>query len=71
MRTAHESRLAATSSARGLSATAAEKIVEEDESYMAHRRAQYDAVRGTQQAWGAYEAARLTAQLAVNTAAVA
>lgn len=47
------------------SATAAEKIVETDGGYALHRQQQRQAVLATQQAWGAYEAAKLRAELAV------
>lgn len=50
----------------GIAATPAEKIVETDALYTAHRERQYTAVRETQSAWGAFEAAKLTALLAVE-----
>lgn len=50
---------------RGLSATAAEKIVEEDEAYMAHRVQQRESVIARQTQWGAWEASKLAAELAV------
>lgn len=48
------------------SASSAEKVVETDAEYMAHRRAQRDAVVATQEAWGRYEAAKQRAALAVQ-----
>lgn len=50
------------------SASSAEAVVEQDEQYATHRRAQRDAVLATQRAWGAYEAAKLRALNAVNFA---
>lgn len=52
------------------SASSAEAVVEQDEQYMQHRRAQRDATVATQTAWGAYEASKLRAQLAVGRANV-
>lgn len=48
------------------SATAAEKVVEKDDLYMAHRQAQRRIVQEVQIAWGQYEAAKLRA-LAIAT----
>jgi ABC-type hemin transport system substrate-binding protein len=50
------------------SASSAEKIVETDGEYAAHRRKQYDAVVEKQRAYGAYEAAKLRARLSVDLA---
>ena len=49
------------------SATAAEKVVEKDEQYMEHRRAQYESVKERIRAQGGYDAAVIGARL---TAAV-
>jgi hypothetical protein len=43
------------------SATAAEKIVEQDAEYAAHRLKQREAVIATQLCWASYEAARIRA----------
>jgi hypothetical protein len=48
-----------------LSATAAEKIVEQDEEYAAHRKKQSACVVAKERARGEYEAAKLRAQLGV------
>jgi len=53
---------------RAASVTAAEKVVEEDEAYAAHRASQRAAVVATQVAWGEWEAAKLDGQLAVALA---
>jgi hypothetical protein len=53
---------------RAASVTAAEKVVEEDEAYAAHRACQRAAVLATQVAWGEWEASKLAAQLAVALA---
>lgn len=50
----------------GIAATPAEKIVETDEMYMAHRALQRAAVVATQRAWGDYEAARVLATHAAD-----
>src|SRR6185437_17168997 len=47
---------------RERSVTAAEKYVEKDEQYMAHRAMQYDAVRGRIMAQAAYEVAWCSAR---------
>lgn len=49
-----------------VAATPAEKLVETDEGYAAHRRKQADAVVEVQRARGAYEAAKLRARLALE-----
>jgi hypothetical protein len=51
---------------KATSATAAEKIVEMDEDYMAHRIAQRDAVIATQRAYGLAKAAEFRAQCMVS-----
>ena len=45
------------------SATAAERVVEKDEQYMEHRRAQYEAVKERIRAQGEYDAAVVGARL--------
>jgi hypothetical protein len=52
----------------GVAATPAEKIVETDEQYAAHRRRQYAAVVETILARGAFEAARRRADIAIDLA---
>ena len=54
----------------GIAATPAEKIVETDGEYAAHRNRQTMAVVEKQRAFGAYEAAKLRARLAVTLAEV-
>lgn len=49
-----------------IAATPAEKIVETDAEYAAHRRRQYDAVVEKQRAFGAYEAAKRRADVAID-----
>ena len=49
----------------GIAATPAEKIVESDAEYLAHRKRQYDAVVEKQRAFGAYEAAKRRADLEI------
>lgn len=49
----------------GIAATPAEKIVETDDVYAAHRRKQYAAVVEKQQAYGAFEAAKRRADLEI------
>ena len=51
---------------RERSVTAAEKYIEKDEQYMAHRAKQYDAVRGRIMARAAYDSAVLGARLTVE-----
>lgn len=50
------------------SASSAEKIVESDAEYFAHRQLQRDAEVEKHRAYAAYEAARLDARLAVDLA---
>jgi hypothetical protein len=49
----------------GIAATPAEKIVETDQEYAAHRRRQYTAVVEKQRAFGEYEAAKRRADLLI------
>lgn len=49
-----------------LAATPAEKIVESDMEYLDHRKRQYDAVVEKQRAYGAYEAAKRRADVAID-----
>ncbi len=53
------------------SATAAEKVVESDPAYFAHRQDQSKAERERLMAWASYEAAKLSAKLAVDEAVAA
>jgi hypothetical protein len=50
----------------GIAATPAEKIVETDGEYAAHRRRQYAAVVEKQRAFGEYEAAKRRADVAID-----
>lgn len=54
--------------ADGMAATPADKAASSDAEYLQHRSAQSDAVYNTQVAWAKYEAARLYALWAANTA---
>lgn len=56
---------------KGHSASSAEKIVESDGEYAAHRKRQWEAEVEKQQAYAEYEAAKLTARLAVAVVEVA
>ncbi len=52
----------------GIAATPAEKIVETDEQFAAHRREQYEAVVETIKARGAFESAKRRADIAIDLA---
>lgn len=58
------------STGKPYSATSALEAAEETETYRDHVRACATAVRRTQEAWAAYEVAKLRAQLAVRAAEV-